>query len=130
MEEPVTEPNIGTACVILAHGSRNSAAIESHHELCHAVAAAVDEVLVLPAFLELAEPTLEDAVEAAVAAGVTEIKVFPHFLGPGNHVLIDLPRRVASLQEQFPAVVVTQLEYLGADPGLRDLVIARITTGL
>lgn len=130
MEQSVTQPNVGRACVILAHGSRNNAAIQAHFDLCDAVAGAVHDVLVLPAFLELADPTLEDAVAAAVASGVTEVSIFPHFLGPGNHVLIDLPKRVATLSETFPGVAVTQLEYLGADPGLRDLVITRITTGL
>lgn len=115
-----------STCIVLAHGSRNPAAVAAHIALCDALQAARPTITIEPAFLELASPSLEDAIEAVLATGTQAIKIFPHFLSPGNHVLVDLPQRIAVLAEQHPTVTFTQLEYLGADPALVELVLTRI----
>lgn len=107
----------------MAHGSRNPEAFEAHLALCDAVGAAASErsgdpVEVRPAFLEINDPSLPDAVDAAVADGATRIRVVPHFLGPGNHVRTDIPELVRTAKGRHPDVQLELSTHLGADPRL------------
>ena len=82
---------------------------------------------VIPAYLELAEPSIPDAIDAAVADGARTIRLVPHFLGPGNHVAVDIPGIVDAARERHPGVDLQLAEFLGADPGLVELLASRVT---
>lgn len=121
----------GHVTLLVAHGSRNPASAAAHDQLCTAVAAACTaasghEVAVVPAYLELSEPSIPEAIDAAVADGATHVRVLPHFLGPGNHVLVDIPGIVAAARERHPQLTIELVEHLGADPALVDLLAARV----
>lgn len=88
-----------TAVVLVAHGSRSEAANEAHRELCAQVAA-VTGLDVTPGFLELATPSIPDALDQAVATGATRVRVVPYFLHPGRHLAEDLPRLVDEASER------------------------------
>lgn len=117
--------------VLVAHGSRNPASADAHRQLCAAVAAACSTaagvaVEVVPAYLELSEPSIPDAIDTAVREGATTVRVLPHFLGPGNHVQVDIPEIVAAAIERHPELDIELAEHLGADPALVDLLAARV----
>ncbi len=117
--------------LLVAHGSRNPRAATAHEQLCAAVAAASAAsagapVEVRPAYLELSAPSIPDAIDAAVADGATRIRVLPHFLGPGNHVSVDIPAIVDDARRRHRDVTVELAEHLGADPALVDLLAARV----
>ena len=80
----------------------------------------------MPAYLELAEPSIPAAIDSAIAAGATQVRLVPHFLGPGNHVMVDIPEIVAAARQRHPGIEVELSEYLGADPALIDLLAARV----
>lgn len=127
----MSTPAPADVTLLVAHGSRNPAAAQAHSSLCDAVAAASGAatgrtVVVVPAYLEISDPSIPDAIDAAVAAGATTVRVLPHFLGPGNHVLVDIPEIVAAARERHPDVDVELVEHLGADPALVDLLAARV----
>lgn len=116
--------------LLVAHGSRNPAAAIEHARLCERVQAATADgtgstTLVRPAYLELTEPSIPDAIDAAVEQGATSIRLLPHFLGPGNHVLVDLPRITAEAVARHPDTPIELAEHLGADDGLVDLLARR-----
>lgn len=115
----------GTATVLIAHGSRNPAAAADHAELTARIAAAAGTP-VTPAYLELAEPSVGDAVDAAIAAGATTVRLVPLFLHVGNHVLRDLPAIAEAARDRHPDVTVVLEEHVGADPALVELVARRI----
>lgn len=79
-----------------------------------------------PAYLELAEPSISDAIDAAVEQGARTIRLVPHFLGPGNHVAVDIPEIVEAARTRHPGVELELAEYLGADPGLVELLASRV----
>jgi sirohydrochlorin cobaltochelatase len=127
----MSTPAPADVTLLVAHGSRNPAAGEAHLALCGAVAtassaAAGRAVDVVPAYLEIAEPSIPDAIDAAVAGGATTVRVLPHFLGPGNHVQVDIPQIVDAARERHPEVTIELAEHLGADPALVDLLAARV----
>ena len=128
-------PNTSSAAprivVLVAHGSRSPLAGEEHLRLCAAVQEEATRdagapVQVRPAFLELAEPSIPAAIDAAVADGAVRIRLLPHFLNSGNHVLRDLPAAVADASERHPGVEIELAERLGADPGLVELLARRV----
>ena len=81
---------------------------------------------VTAAFLELAEPTIPDAIDAVIAEGISRVVVSPHFLLPGNHTQRDIPALVAQAQERHPGITIEVTDHLGADPALVDLVAERV----
>jgi len=133
-DENATPNSTGDApriVVLVAHGSRSPLAGEEHRALCAAVQQeasrdAGEQVEVRPAFLELAEPSIPAAIDAAVADGAVRVRLLPHFLNSGNHVLRDLPAAVAEANERHPDVQIELAERLGADPGLVELLTRRV----
>lgn len=118
-----------TVVVMAAHGSRAEAANTAHRELVDAVAAH-SPAPVVPAFLELAEPSIPAAIDAVVADGSTQVLVLPYFLHPGRHLAEDLTGIVADATERHPGVRVRLLDLFGADRALAALVVAQISTAL
>lgn len=106
--------------LLVAHGSRNPAAQVGHDDLVDRVAAATGTV-VRAAYLELAQPSIPDALDRAVGSGATRVRVLPCFLHPGNHVLVDIPAVVAAAQDRHHDVDIELLAHLGADPSLVGL---------
>lgn len=118
------------AVVVAAHGSRADAANLAHRDLVAALAERVGLLAVLPAFLELAEPSIPDAIDTAVTAGAREVLVLPYFLHPGRHLVEDLPAIVADAQDRHPGVSFRLLGSFGADPAVVDLLAAQARTAL
>ena len=118
------DPN-AISIVVVAHGSRAAAANERHARMCVEVAGRLGRE-VRPAFLELAEPTIPDAIDAAVSSGATRVVVSPHFLLPGNHTMVDIPALVDAARDRHPGTVIELTGHLGDDPGLVELVVARL----
>jgi sirohydrochlorin ferrochelatase len=117
--------------LLVAHGSRNPLSAAAHQELCAAVAERSSAVAgapieVRPAYLELSSPSIPDAIDGAVQQGATSIRVLPHFLGPGNHVMVDIPALVDEARTRHPGVDIELAEHLGADPALVDLLATRV----
>ena len=101
--------------LLVAHGSRR---VESNTEI-GTVAAALRErlqnqfVATQHAFLELAEPSIPDAIDALVADGSSEILILPYFLSAGRHVYEDIPAIISAKKQQHANVEITVAPYLG-----------------
>lgn len=119
--------------LLVAHGSRNPQAAAEHGRLCDAVqrrlSAQHPGTVVRPAYLELDEPSIPDAVAAAVADGASVVRLLPHFLQAGNHVRVDLPALTEAARVSHPDARIELAGHLGADPGLVDLLVDRATDG-
>ena len=115
-----------TTWLVIAHGSRNPALVEAHGQICSAIAHRVeDEATVAPAYLELTEPSIPDAIDAAVAAGAATVVLVPYFLHVGNHTLRDIPDIVGAARDRHPEVEVKLSEHLGIDERLVEVAIDR-----
>lgn len=123
--DPPTTPGSTESVLLIAHGSRNPAAAVDHERLCEQVARSAG-VAVRPAYLELSEPSVPDAVAAVVAEGATRVRLVPLFLHTGNHVQRDLPALAEAARAAHPGVEIALDEHVGADPGLVTLVAARL----
>lgn len=113
------------AIVVAAHGSRAEGANLAHREVVEALASVVDHP-VSPAFLELAEPSIPEAIDAAVAGGTATVIVVPYFLHPGRHLSDDLPAIVVAATDRHPHTNIRLLGSFGAEPGLLEILAAQV----
>ena len=79
------------AIIIVDHGSAREAANRMLEGLAEQVGLLTTDP-VLPAHMELAEPSLDQAFDAAVALGAGRVVVFRLFLGPGQLSREEIPR--------------------------------------
>ncbi len=132
-----SRPTIGTSgqsepglvVVVAAHGSRAEEANETHRSLVQDLSLRLG-ILALPAFLELAEPSIPAALSVAADGGAVRILVLPFFLHPGRHLREDVPALVEQAREQHPGVTIDVLGAFGADPGVLDALTRQVTAAL
>lgn len=82
--------------------------------------------LVEVAHMELAEPTIEQAVARCVAAGASRVIVAPYFLSRGRHVQHDIPELVAAAAAAHPEVECVIAEPIGIDSLMAQLIENRV----
>lgn len=112
------------ACCLVSHGSRAENANEPFAALAARVAARVPDVRIAHAYLQFAEPTVQDAVRALQAEGATRVVLLPYFLHSGQHIREDLPELMAELST--PDCPVTAVPSLEGHPTLEDLLVERV----
>ena len=112
----------GTGVLVLGHGSRYAQGLEVITETAARYQAAHPALVVRPAFVEIASPRLEEALEQMVAEGLAKIIVVPL----GHHIAKDLPTRMAAFASAHPDVNLITTAPIGADPLLCEIIQARI----
>lgn len=111
-----------TAIILIAHGSRRDEANDELRALARTIAASRPDSLVVPAFLELAEPTIPAAVQSCIEQGARDVQLFPYFLSAGVHVTRDLEGFRRQFAADHPKISVRLLRPLGAHPRIVHLV--------
>ena len=113
------------ALVLVAHGSRRQASNDEVRELTERLRrlSGARYATVEMGFLELADPPLAQALDAAAAAGASEVVVVPYFLAAGRHVSDDVPSEVDACRARFPHVSFRVTRHLGAVESLADVVL-------
>ena len=116
----------GTAIVLVDHGSRLAEA----NQVLEDVAAELRERLpgqrVWVAHMELAPPSLAEAIDGCVAEGAEEVVVHPYFLAPGRHSTRDIPRLAEEAAARHPALRIRVTPPLGVHAGLVEAVLERV----
>lgn len=111
------------ALILVAHGSRKGSSNEEVKSLTEKLEALVGQkyALVTAAFLEFAEPSLEEGMLSCIEKGASEIIILPYFLASGNHVTRDIPEAVQKIQASYPQVKITLKEHIGSASGMVSL---------
>lgn len=114
------------ALVLAAHGSRREASNEEVRVLTERIRARATARYgaVELGFIELAKPSLGEAIDRVVAQGAREVVVVPYFLAAGRHVSEDVPEVVGERQRAHPGVRLTITRHLGATDALAELLLA------
>lgn len=114
------------AILLIDHGSRRREANDMVHCMANLVQAlAGPDVIVRPAHMELADPTIEQGFTSCVEAGATEVVVFPYMLSPGRHSIEDIPAMVAAVATRHPAVAFRVTPAFGVHEKLAELILSR-----
>lgn len=117
------------AVIVLGHGSRSAEATKQFLRVVEMLQPRLPGRIVVPAFMELAGPSLAEAFERAVAAGATEVTVLPCFLFIGNHIKHDIPEKVAEAASPYPELIVETRAPIGPDPRLIEILLDRLGRG-
>lgn len=74
------------ALLLIAHGSRRASSNDEVKALAKKMGELSDNDFdaIVPAFLELAEPSITEGFEQCVSLGATEIIAMPYFLSAGR----------------------------------------------
>jgi sirohydrochlorin ferrochelatase len=113
-----------TPVILAGHGSRR----EESNEQVKQVAAALEDRLgerVMPAYIELTEPLVGEAIET-LAPGADSVTVVPLSLFAAGHVKNDIPLFVQHARQSYPDVEFAYGSNLGARPELIEIVADRI----
>jgi sirohydrochlorin ferrochelatase len=114
--------------LLIAHGSRRAASNMEVQALTERLAYRVADRFshVRCAFLEFAQPSIPEAIDAAVLMGDSEIVVLPYFLACGNHVSQDIPEIIAAKRAQHASVRIELKPYVGTSPAMLDLLACSV----
>ena len=118
------------ALIVFAHGSRVVEANEAVRRVAEVAAAKSGFALWQEAFLELAEPTLAQAVGSLAERGARKIVVTPYFLVMGIHLKQDLPRLIEEAAARSPGVELVATPPLDGHPGLAQILAERAREAL
>jgi sirohydrochlorin cobaltochelatase len=111
------------AIVLFGHGARDVRWREPFDRLAALWKAQHPTILVELAFLELMQPSLEEAIASHAAAGAIEVVVVPVFFGQGGHLRNDFPILLSACQEKFPDVQLSATPAVGEDEAVLQAII-------
>jgi sirohydrochlorin ferrochelatase len=113
------------ALIIAAHGSRRAASNQEVHAVAERLARLAGEryPICRAGFLELAEPSIADAIRQAAQDGATQVSVVPYLLAAGRHVVEDIPAAVAEAQAQLPGLDIALSGHIGQSPKLLEVLL-------
>jgi len=112
--------------LLLGHGSRDPAATEEFERFLVFFKEWSGFPRVSPGYLELALPSIPEAIDRAVAGGAERIWAYPLFLFPGRHASSDLPRLLSEAGVRHRSIPIHFGEAMHRHPKLLELAKIRI----
>lgn len=111
--------------LLIAHGSRKQSANDEIIKLAVRVQALCgnEYAEVVAAFLECAEPSIQQGVDRCVGLGATEVVAVPYFLAAGKHVASDIPGELANAGASHPQLSIEMSQYVGDNEAMPELVL-------
>lgn len=119
-----------TAVLLIAHGSRRT---EANHDLviiADRLREQSDYPIIVPSYLELAEPSIPNGIQQCVEAGADHVLMMPYFLSAGSHVTRDLERFRNEAADSFPSVSFNLCPPLGLHPLMMQIINDRLDEGI
>jgi sirohydrochlorin ferrochelatase len=118
-----------TAVLLIAHGSRRE---KANHDLVVVADQLRDQgeyPIVVPSYLELADPSIPDGARQCVEAGADHVLMMPYFLSAGSHVTKDLERFRDEAAAEYESIKFDLCPPLGLHPLMMQIVKDRLTEG-
>ncbi len=113
------------ALLIVGHGSKSGDAVAVFQQMVQAVRARGEFDCVEGAHMEMAKPSLDEAVHSFSLQDVDEIIVVPYFLYEGMHIKRDIPEMIDRLKREFPHIDFKIAKPIGFEPALVDIILKR-----
>ncbi len=119
-----------TALILVGHGSKMAEANRTLLEVAARVKASLGFEIVEAAFLQLAEPGLDEALATCIGRGAERVILIPYFLYMGAHVAKDIPAWTQEAKSRYPEVQLIVARHLGFHPKLAEVVVERAREAL
>jgi sirohydrochlorin cobaltochelatase len=111
------------AIILFGHGARDSRWREPFDRLASLWREQHEGTPVEVAFLEMMQPSLEEAVSSLTDSGATQITVVPVFFGQGGHLRNDFPVLLDACREKFPKIALSAASAVGEDLAVLQAII-------
>lgn len=111
------------AIILFGHGARDIRWREPFDRLAGLWRAQHPDIPAQLAFLEMMQPSLEEAVSALVDKGATELVVVPVFFGQGGHLRNDFPLFLQECRGKFPGVSLSATPAAGEDLAVLQAIV-------
>ena len=111
------------AIILFGHGARDTRWREPFDRLATLWQEQYPGTPVELAFLEMMQPSLEDAVKSLSQKGVTQIVVVPVFFGQGGHLRNDFPVLLEECQKQYPNLKLSATPAVGEDLAVLQAIV-------
>lgn len=111
--------------IVIAHGSRDKKANQAFFEFLKSFRKICAGKKVEGAFLELAKPSIPEAIQGVIREGCKEIFILPMMFFPGRHVKQDIPRFIQEAKAEHPEVDFHYAGPLAGHPMLLKLLKAK-----
>lgn len=107
--------------LLIGHGSRDQQGRQNLMDFAAAYQALDPSRPVIPCFLELTEPTIQDGVDRCVAEGYTDISALPVLLFAARHNKFDVTNELDRARQRHPQVRFHYGRHFGITPSILDL---------
>ena len=111
------------AIILFGHGARDARWREPFDRLATLWREQHTEVPVELAFLEMMQPSLEEALATLALKGATQVTVVPVFFGQGGHLRNDFPVLLDACREKFPQVTLSATPAVGEDLAVLQAIV-------
>ena len=111
--------------LVIAHGSRRDESNLEIESLINKMASfnTKEFDVVMPAFLEFAEPSIVEAIEKCSDIGAKKVTVLPYFLSAGVHITRDIPGEIQKTSGEYPKLEIKIANYFGARDEIAEILI-------
>jgi sirohydrochlorin cobaltochelatase len=114
--------------LLIGHGTRDPDGRQSLLDFAAAYQNLDRSRPVLPCFLELTEPTIQEGVDRCVEQGFTEFSVLPILLFAARHNKFDVTNELDRARQRHPQVKFHYGRHFGITPRILDLWRSRLAT--
>ena len=111
------------AIILFGHGARDVRWREPFDRLASLWKDQHPDTLAELAFLEMMQPSLEEAVATLESKGATKITIVPVFFGQGGHLRNDFPLLLKECQQKFPGITLSATPAVGEDLAVLQAII-------
>jgi sirohydrochlorin cobaltochelatase len=111
------------AMILFGHGARDTRWREPFDRLVQLWQAQHPNAPVELAFLEMMQPSLEEAVSSLSVKGATQITIVPVFFGQGGHLRNDFPVLLEACQKQYPNITLSATPAVGEDLAVLQAIV-------
>ncbi|MDX2230394.1 MAG: sirohydrochlorin chelatase [Leptolyngbyaceae cyanobacterium bins.349] len=112
--------------LLIGHGSRDADGRQSLIDFAAAYQALDTSRPVIPCFLELTEPTIQDGVDQCVEMGYTDLSALPVLLFAARHNKFDVTNELDRAKRRHPHIQFHYGRHFGITPGIVDLWRSRL----
>ena len=112
--------------LMIGHGTKDEAGRQSLLDFAAAYQALDTSRPVLPCFLELTGPTIQEGVDQCVDQGYTELSVLPILLFAARHNKFDVTNELDRARQRHPQVKFHYGRHFGITPGILELWRSRL----
>jgi len=107
--------------LMIGHGTKDKEGRQSFIDFANAYQALDSSRLVVPCFLELTSPTIQEGVDRCVEQGYTELSALPILLFAARHNKFDVTNELDRARARHPQVRFHYGRHFGITPGILDL---------